>query len=87
MQLFQFHHEMFPHKFFLRILFIYLFERGGKEGRKGEKHRRARETLTLTRHQPETWPTIQACALTGNQTGDLSTHRPVLNALSHTSGA
>ena len=32
-----------------------------------------------------TWPTTQACALTGNRTGDLLVHRPVLNPLSHTS--
>ena len=28
--------------------------------------------------------TTQACALTGNQTGDLSALRPTLNPLSHT---
>ena len=32
-----------------------------------------------------TWPTTQACALTGNQTSDLFVHRPALNPLSHTS--
>ena len=32
-----------------------------------------------------TWPTTQACALTGNQTSDPLLHRPVLNPLSHTS--
>ena len=32
-----------------------------------------------------TWPTTQACALTGNQTSDYLVHRPVLNPLSHTS--
>ena len=32
-----------------------------------------------------TWPETQACALTGNQTGDLLVLRPVLNPLSHTS--
>ena len=34
---------------------------------------------------PGTWPTTQACALTGNQTGDLLVCRPALNPLSHTS--
>ena len=32
-----------------------------------------------------TWPAIQACALTGNRTGDPLVRRPVLNPLSHTS--
>ena len=32
-----------------------------------------------------TWPATQACALTGNQTGDTLVHRLVLNLLSHTS--
>ena len=32
-----------------------------------------------------TWPTTQACALTGNQTGNPLVRRPVLNPLSHTS--
>ena len=32
-----------------------------------------------------TWPTTQACALTGNRTGDLLVHGPALNPLSHTS--
>ena len=31
-----------------------------------------------------TWPRTQACALTGNRTGDFLVHRPVLNPLSHT---
>ena len=32
-----------------------------------------------------TWPTIQACALTGNRTVKRLVHRPTLNSLSHTS--
>ena len=32
-----------------------------------------------------TWPSTQACALTGNQTGNLLICRPVLSPLSHTS--
>ena len=32
-----------------------------------------------------TWPTTQACALTGNQTSNTSVCRPALNPLSHTS--
>ena len=38
-------------------------------------------------HAPNrgTWPTIQARALTGNQTDDLLVHRPALSPVSHTS--
>ena len=41
--------------------------------------------LPLSRPQLGTWLTAQACALTGNRTGNLSVHRPVLHTLSHTS--
>ena len=41
--------------------------------------------LPLTCPQLGTWPATQACALTGNRTGDLSCHRLALNPLSHTS--
>ena len=41
--------------------------------------------LPLTLPQLGTWPATQACALTGNQTGDPLVHRLVLNPLSHTS--
>ena len=34
-----------------------------------------------------TWPTTQACALTGNQTHHPLGHRPAFNPLSHTSQA
>ena len=40
--------------------------------------------LSCVPHQ-RTWPTTQACALTGNQTGDPLLHSLVLNPLSHTS--
>ena len=71
--------------FFFNKDFIYsLSER--EEG-KGMRER-GRETsmckiyihqLSLTRPQPSIWPTTQACALTGNQTGDLLDHRLALN--------
>ena len=42
--------------------------------------------LPLTNPLLGTWPTTQACALTGNQTGgDLLVLRLMLNPLSHTS--
>ena len=49
--------------------FIYLFlERGN--GREKERERNI-DRLPLARPQLDTCPTTQACALTGNQTGDL----------------
>ena len=73
--------------FFLKILFTYLVR--GK-GREKERERnitceRYVDWVPLARHQLEAWPPTQACALTGNQTGDLLVHRRVLNPLSHTS--
>ena len=41
--------------------------------------------LPLVCPTPGTWPTTQACALTGNQIGDPLVCRPVLNPLSYTS--
>ena len=62
---------------------IYLFlERG--EG-KGKKRERNINQLPFTCPQPGTWPTTQACAPTGNRTGNLLVRRLVLNPLSHTS--
>ena len=43
------------------------------------------DRLPFTGSQPGTWPTTQACALTGNRTGELSVCRPALNPLSHNS--
>ena len=62
--------------------FSYLFlERG--EGR--EKERETSDQLLLVQPQMGTWPAAQVCALTGDQTGDLSVHRLMLNQLSHSS--
>ena len=41
--------------------------------------------LPLTHPQLGTWPTTQACALTGNRTSDPLVGRPALNPLNHTS--
>ena len=71
-----------------KILFIY-FQR---EGREGERERNINVWLPLMCPLPPppppplgTWPTTQACALTGNRTGNPLVWRPVLNPLSHTS--
>ena len=42
------------------------------------------DQLTLARPLLGTWPTTQACALTGNPTRDLPVGGRVLNPLSHT---
>ena len=81
--------KWFP--FFLRSIYlfiylsIYLFifrqrRRGGE--REGEKRQ-----CVLASHLPilGTWPTTQACALTGNGMGNPLVHRLVLKAMSHTS--
>ena len=63
---------------------MYLFL---EEGKGGEKERERNINLWLPLMCPllGTWPTTQACALTGNQTSHPLVHRLVLNPLSHTS--
>ena len=69
--------------FFFKKDFIYLFlDRG--EGREKERERN-NVWLPLMRPLLGTWPSTQACALTGNQTRDPLVHRLVLSPLSHTS--
>ena len=65
---------------FLKKYFIYLFLERGEGREKGEKQWCVRETLAASR-----MPTMQACALTDNWTGNILVHRPALNPLSHTS--
>ena len=43
------------------------------------------DQLPLAHPKLGTWPATQACALTGNHTGDPSVHRLVLNPLNSTS--
>ena len=69
--------------FFKEILFI-PFHIEGKGGRETLIYDRNINWLPLAHPQLGTWPTTQACALTGNQTGDPSIHRLVPNPLSHT---
>ena len=70
-------------------LFIYFLER--ERGREGEREKetsmrkRYFNWLPLPCPQLGAWPATQACALTGNQTSNLSVCGPVLNPLSHTS--
>ena len=64
--------------FFLRC-YLFIFREG--EGRK----RNVSVWLPLTCPQLGTWPTTQACALTGNRTSDLLVHRLALHPMGHTS--
>ena len=69
--------------FFFKKYVIYLFlER--EEGREKERERNI-DQLPLTHSQPGTGPATQACALTGNRTGDLSVCQMTPNPLSHNS--
>ena len=69
-----------PHPLSLKIIFKILKN-------KREKHRCVRDTwISCLSHTPDrTWPTTQACALTGNWTSNLLVYRPALNPLRHTS--
>ena len=67
--------------FFLKILFISR-QRGMERGRRRESSMCG---CLLHIPPPGTRPATQACALTGNRTGDPFVHRLALNPLSHTS--
>ena len=68
--------------FFEKRLYLFL-ERG--EGREGERERNITVWLSLMCPPLGTWPSTQACALTGNQTSDPLVHRLALNPLTHMS--
>ena len=63
---------------------IYLFLERGK-GKEKERERNIYVWLPLAHPQLGTWPATQACALTGNRTGDPLVRRLALNPLNHTS--
>ena len=63
--------------------FMYLFFREGK-GESKRCERNINVWLPLVHSPLGTWPATQACALTGNRTGDPLVHRPALNPLSYT---
>ena len=69
--------------YFLIFYFLIYLERG--EGKEKERERNINVWLPLTCPLLGTWPTTQACALTGNRTGDPLVHGLVFNPLSHTS--
>ena len=72
-----------PHLKKIFYLFIYFVERG--EGKEKERERHINVWLPFVCPLLETWPATQACALTGNPTGNPLVGRPTLNPLSHTS--
>ena len=65
------------------VIYLFILERGKRKEK--ERERNINVWLPLVCPQLGTWPATQACALTGNQTGDLLVRRPVLNPLSYTS--
>ena len=67
---------------FFKDLCIHFRQRRRKGEREGEKHQCVVASYALLLG---TWPATQACALTGNQTGDPLVLRTMLNPLSHTS--
>ena len=78
------HYKYTKYKGTFKKDFIYLFL-DREEGREKERERNINVWLPLTCPLLETWPTTQACALTGTRTSDPMVHRPALNPLSHTS--
>ena len=66
-----------------KILFIYLFLEG-EDRKEKERERSFNVWLPLAHPLLGTWSTTQACALTGNQTGDPLLCGPALHPLSHT---
>ena len=69
---------------FLKQDFIYLFLDRGK-WREKQRERNINVWLPFTRPLLGTWPTTQACTLTGNRTGNPLVCRLALSPLSHTS--
>ena len=74
---------MIEDKFFNKDFIYSILGRG--EGKEKERKKNINVWLPLVHPLLGTWSTTQACALTGNQTGDPLGHRPTLNPLNHTS--
>ena len=68
--------------FIFKRFYLFIFR---ERGRKGERERNINVWLPLMHPLLGTWPATQACALTGNPTGDPLVGRLELNQLSHTS--
>ena len=77
-----------PQIIFSKTLFIYFQtgKRGRKRGRKTSTYKETSMACLLLAHpQLGTWPETSACALTGNQTGDLLVCQIMPNLLSYNS--
>ena len=75
--------EIFCYFTFFKRFYLFIFrDRGREREKEGEK---LDVWLPLARPQLGTQLVTQACALTGNRTGDPLICRPALNPLSHTS--
>ena len=70
------------YSFLLKNILLFL-EKG--EGKEKERERNINAQLPLTHPKLGTWPTTQACALTGIRMSSPLVHRPKLNPLSYTS--
>ena len=68
-------------RYYLKNIYLFL-ER--EEGKEIERERNTDVCLLLMYPLLGTWPTTQACALTGNRTGNPLVCRPALNLLRHT---
>ena len=65
-------------------MYLLIYLQREEEGWKKERERNIHVWLPLAHLLLGTWPATQACALTGNQTSDLSICRMGLSPLSHT---
>ena len=70
------------HIFLFLIFYLFL---GRGEGKEKERDRNISVWLPLKGSLLETWPDTQACAVTGNWTGNPLGHRLALDPLNHTS--
>ena len=71
--------------FFKDFIFIYLFLERGK-GKEKERKRNINVWLPHTLPLLGTWPATEACALTGNRTGDPLVCRPAQSTEPHQPG-
>ena len=67
-----------------KIFYLFIFRERGRAGeREGEKHQCV---VAFCMPQLGTWPTTQACALTGNRTGDPLVRRLAQSTEPHQQG-
>ena len=69
---------------FFERFYVFIFRDRGREGKEKERERNIIVWLPVMCPHLGTWPATQACALTGNRTGNPLVCRPVLSPLSYT---